>query len=344
MISLIAASFSTQVWHLILTQGFGYGTGFLILYYAVLSMLNEWFIERRGLAYGILFAAAGISGTGIPFLIEFTLRKYGYAVTLRGTAVAILVLVGPTLPFCRGRIPYTDQVQVSRKVAFRSVFTNPIFYILSISNLFQGLAFYLPGLYIKEFAGTLEVSNFKAILLLCFLNLAQVFGQVAFGWLSDCSDIFSLLLISTLGSAVPSCVLWYTAIGFNELVAFSILYGVFAGSYSVFYPRFVSSMTSDPATALWLYGLLACGRGLGNVVAGPLSAEILNFFDRANSSSSTPFKDLIVFVGGAFIISSFGALGFFWRDRRLVPDLPKAVIQRAMKGKSFRNSSISSSA
>jgi MFS family permease len=54
ILALIASSFATQVWHLIVSQGFLYGIGFLVTYYSVLSMLNEWFIKRRGLAYGIL--------------------------------------------------------------------------------------------------------------------------------------------------------------------------------------------------------------------------------------------------------------------------------------------------
>jgi MFS family permease len=339
--SLIAASFSTKVWHLILTQGLLYGIGFLVLYYALLSMLNEWFVERRGLAYGILFAAAGLSGSGLPFLLEIVLNKYGYAVTLRGYAVAVLVLIGPTLPFCVGRIPYSDQVQTSRKVAFKSVLTNPIFHILSISNLFQGLAFYLPGLYLSLYAETLHISPIRSTLLICLLNLAQVVGQIALGWLSDCSDIFTLLLVSTVGSAIPCCVLWYTATEIKHLIAFSVVYGIFAGGYSVFYPRFVTILTSDPATGLWLYGLLAFGRGVGNVVAGPLSAEILGFMDgkSAHPDQAASYRYLIIYVGAAFLISAFGALGYFWRDRTLTPNRPDCIIRLRQRRKPSQASS-----
>jgi len=52
--ALIAASFATQAWHIILTQGLLYGLGFLLLYYPLLSLLNEWFVDNRGLAYGLL--------------------------------------------------------------------------------------------------------------------------------------------------------------------------------------------------------------------------------------------------------------------------------------------------
>jgi MFS family permease len=52
--ALLSSSFATRLWHLIITQGFLYGIGIVIIYYPILSMLNEWFIKRRGLAYGIM--------------------------------------------------------------------------------------------------------------------------------------------------------------------------------------------------------------------------------------------------------------------------------------------------
>jgi hypothetical protein len=53
-LALVAASFATHAWHVILTQGAMYGLGFLLLYYPLLSLLNDWFVENRGLAYGLL--------------------------------------------------------------------------------------------------------------------------------------------------------------------------------------------------------------------------------------------------------------------------------------------------
>ncbi len=53
-LALVSASFATHAWHVILTQGAMYGLGFLLLYYPLLSLLNEWFVDNRGLAYGLL--------------------------------------------------------------------------------------------------------------------------------------------------------------------------------------------------------------------------------------------------------------------------------------------------
>ena len=51
---IVAASFASKAWHIIVAQGMVYGIVFLILYYPMLDMLNEWYVKHRGLAYGIL--------------------------------------------------------------------------------------------------------------------------------------------------------------------------------------------------------------------------------------------------------------------------------------------------
>jgi hypothetical protein len=54
-ISLVAGSFATRVNHLILTQGVLYGIGGSIVYYPTLQFLDEWFIVRKGLAFGVMW-------------------------------------------------------------------------------------------------------------------------------------------------------------------------------------------------------------------------------------------------------------------------------------------------
>ena len=61
-----------------------------------------------------------------------------------------------TLPLCRGRYP-PGAVAKWNHIEFRSVLTSPIFYCFTVSNVFQGLAFYLPGIYLALFANAIGV-------------------------------------------------------------------------------------------------------------------------------------------------------------------------------------------
>ena len=144
--SLLAASFARRTWHLILAQGVGYGIGFLALYYALLDLLAEWFVARRGAAFGVVFSAAGVSGTALSFILKASLGRFGFRYTLRGYAAAIFVLVGPGLPLLRARLPREERGR--RGDPRRRVLRCPLFWFLSLSNLFQSLAAFLPIVYL----------------------------------------------------------------------------------------------------------------------------------------------------------------------------------------------------
>lgn len=53
--SLILASFATNVTQMILTQGVLYAVGGSLLYCPTLVFLDEWFIKRKGLAFGVMW-------------------------------------------------------------------------------------------------------------------------------------------------------------------------------------------------------------------------------------------------------------------------------------------------
>ncbi|OJJ06395.1 hypothetical protein ASPVEDRAFT_323137 [Aspergillus versicolor CBS 583.65] len=72
-------------------------------------MVNEYWIARRGMAYGILCGASGVSGSVMPFALQTLLAKYGYRTTLRAVAVALTLLTGPLIPLLKGRLPPSGQ-------------------------------------------------------------------------------------------------------------------------------------------------------------------------------------------------------------------------------------------
>jgi len=52
---LIAASFANDVNQLIANQGVIYAIGGSIVYFPALLFVDEWFIQRKGLAFGVLW-------------------------------------------------------------------------------------------------------------------------------------------------------------------------------------------------------------------------------------------------------------------------------------------------
>ena len=175
IVSLIAGSFATQIGTLIFTQGILYGTGVLILYYPLLSMVNEWFVQKRGLAYGILYCGTGVTGVAFPFIIEALLIRYGYATTLRALGLGIAVFTGPCLPMLRGRLP-PSQESAMQKTDW-SFLKTPLFYLYGTSNLCQAMGYWFPGLFLPSYATSLGLSPATGALLLALFSVAQVGGE-----------------------------------------------------------------------------------------------------------------------------------------------------------------------
>ena len=56
--ALVISSFSTRVWHLILTQGVLYAIGGTLLYTPTVVFLDEWFVAKKGFgAYFPVYAS-----------------------------------------------------------------------------------------------------------------------------------------------------------------------------------------------------------------------------------------------------------------------------------------------
>jgi hypothetical protein len=288
--------------------------GFLILYYPVLKMLDEWFIQRRGLAYGLLFGAAGASGVALPFIMEVLLRNYGYQTTFRAIAVAIFVISGPAILLLRRRSYDSSSVPCTSVRPAVRYFKDGHFYVLAASNLLQGFALYLPFIYLPSYATNIGLSAAQGALLLAFANAAQVLGQAAAGQLSDIMNVHILMLLSSGVSAIATLTAWGLARSLAPLLVFSILYGAFAGAFVVLWPR-IGTLFGE-ADARTVYGLLAFEKGIGNVLSGPISSALMKEPVLLGEYGIGKYQNIVIFVGVCMSTSALlGGSGYFFTSK-----------------------------
>lgn len=110
-----------------------------------------WF-KYRGVATGIIFAGAGIFGLICPIVVEKGLNTIGFRWTLRIMALFVLVLCLGSSIIVRPRYApdasKPKQLHLSRK-DFRFIMTKK-FAVLSFCVFFQGLAYFIPNLFIQR--------------------------------------------------------------------------------------------------------------------------------------------------------------------------------------------------
>ncbi|KAF9874269.1 MFS monocarboxylate [Colletotrichum karsti] len=299
---VVLASFCTTVETLILTQGVAYGVGFLIFYYPILTMVNEYWITRRGMAYGVLCSSSGVSGAVFPFAIEALLDKYGYQTTLRAIAVSLFVLTGPLIPFLKGRLP--PSVHSASTRMDWSFLRDVLFWLYSISNLGQGLGYFFPSLWLPSYAASIGLSGREGALLLALMSISQVAGQLTFGLLSDRKvSLEGLAIVSTVISATSAFALWGLAHNLSLLIVFALVYGFFAAGFTAMWARMTTAVSTDSTAVPMIFGLFNFGKGVGNVLAGPISGNLLFHITSAESYGLLKYKGVVVFTGSCMVFT-----------------------------------------
>jgi MFS family permease len=302
IIGLVAGSFANSLGTLILTQGVLYGIGFIIFYYPILSMVDEYWVRRRGMAYGLLCSASGVSGAVTPLALQALLHKYGHRTLLRGVAVFLFVLTGPLIPLLKGRPGQQHNVALRTDWTF---LRTRLFWIYSISNLLMGLGYFFPALFLPSYAGAIGLSTSKGALLLALMSVAQVAGQFTFGYLSDeRTSVNALITISASVAAIATLSAWGLARSIAPLVVFALLYGFFGAGYTAMWARMVTAVSNEPSAAQAIFGMFNFGKGVGNIATGPISAGLLGWSSGDVGYGFGTYKAVVLFTGVCLLLSA----------------------------------------
>jgi MFS family permease len=275
-------------------------------------MVNEWWIARRGLAFGIITGASGASGVAMPFIADALLKRYGYQTTLRSMAVGMALLTGPMIPLFKQRLPATEQSAMSR--TDWSFLKGPPFWIYGTWCLTQGLGFFFPTLYLPSYATSIGLSATEGALLVALLSIGQVAGQFTFGYLSDGRLPLNLLAVSsTVVAGVATVTLWGLASSLGPLIAFSLIYGFFAFGFVAIRPRMSMAVSENPSAGLAIFSILVATQGVGNVVSGPISSGLLLSEVEPGSYGASRYKSVVIFTGSCMMLSALSiCLSYLW--------------------------------
>ncbi|TVY65668.1 Fujikurins efflux protein, partial [Lachnellula suecica] len=231
--SLILSSFAKEVWQLIASQGVLCAIGSGLLFSPTTLYLDEWFIARKGMAYGTIWAGKSAAGVGFPFLMSALLSRFGARTTLQAWAVTLISITSPLLFWLKPRIPLSASV-AQRPLAW-SFLKSSTFWMMELGNVVQSFGYILPSSYLASYAHTIGLSTITGAALLAVFSLASAPGGIVLGMIADRHKNTSEIMISSIGSSVAVFALWGLAEHVALLVLFAIAYGFFAGGFSSTY-------------------------------------------------------------------------------------------------------------
>lgn len=325
--SLVAASFATTVPHLIGTQGVLFSIGSSLSYCPCIAFLNDWFDKRKGMAYGIMWAGTGLSGSVLPFLLEYLLGRFGYQYTLRVCAVILSAITLPVVYFVKPRLPPGSNSSNGGKpygnpFNFRFALSQT-FMLHQVANIVQALGFFLPSIFLPTYAtAELGSSQFAAASTILLLNIASTVGCPTMGWLSDNYHAARCLFIATMGASLATFLLWGFTTTLPSLLIYCAAYGLFAGSYTSAWTGLMRQIVTDDSISdryrcedtdpVMVLALLAAGRGVGSVLSGPLSQALVGDHWNVNTYGAygTMYGPLVIFTGTT---AAFSGIVLLWK-------------------------------
>ncbi|KAI0434320.1 major facilitator superfamily domain-containing protein [Xylaria sp. FL1042] len=319
-LALALSSLATTTTHLIISQGIFYGLGGGFTYCPCIVYLDEWFVKKKGLAYGIMWSGTGLAGVILPLVLQWLLGALGFRNTLRLWAGLLFVLAAPAAFLIKPRLPPSVTSHVK---PFNLWFlVTPAFLVYQAANIVESMGYFLPGIYLPTFArSTLGAPSLSAATTILLVNVASVFGCVAMGWFIDRLHVTTCILLSTIGATISVLVIWGLSSTLGLLYFFCIVYGLFAGSFTSAWPGIMRDIAQEAQNnnkgqvdPNMVFGFLCAGRGVGNVVAGSLSETLIRSSlwagETATSGYTSSFSSVIVFTG---VTALFGGVSFIWK-------------------------------
>lgn len=331
----LVSSISTNVWHLVATQGILVALGCALIYTPTTLSLSEYFsVNNRAVAYGVVLSCKNVTGSTCPFLMQSLLDHFGFRTTMRiwtaivaGASLFAVFLMPLHPPAMHSSTPYRP-----RRIPW-DFLHHGTFYIYSIAIILQSSGYGLPQTYLTTYAhSVVSLSTTSSTLLITLFNAPGIISCSFFGLLSDNKRMplsaMSTSFISALTSGLAAFLLWGLAGASNHslalLILFAIIYGFFAGGYSATWGGVIKEMEKEAVerneaidTGM-VYGLFNGARGIGYVSGGLVGVQLL----KAGSQSTigkfgygTMYGPLILYTG---LATAFGGWSMALRCKALL--------------------------
>ncbi|KAL5638584.1 hypothetical protein ACGC1H_005300 [Rhizoctonia solani] len=326
-ISLVCASFVTQVWQLILAQGVCFGIGAGGLYAPIVVYLSEWFSVRKGLATAIIFGGTGVGGSLYPLAVNYLLENLGFRWTLRIWAAFMFAVSAVCLFFIKPRLP-ASRPSGSRNIGLLALVKNqhwsfiysPLCICIASTTFIQALAYFPVSLYMSVYTTSLGLPPTNGTIVLAVFNLATVVGQILFGYFCDRAPYSYVIITSGVGASLSAYLLWGFAHNLGIIFAFVIAFGTLSGGFSSIWPAASAEIVGPDhqATVPSVFGVLGIAKGIAAVIGPVIAAALHNPRESAvrTAYSGYGFRDVTLFVGSMMLATAAGGVSSKVLSRR----------------------------
>jgi len=239
--SLLAATgfflstYSSNIGVMIFTYGVMGGVGFGLMYLCTYVMIGHYFEKYRALATGISSCGSGVGTFIFAPLSVSLINSYGWkgAMWIITGLVVNGIVMGAVF-----RPPPEDQEQNpenppdKKKLIDFSLLREPSFMVFCFSSFMCLVGFFVPFIYLPDFARKHELSNNQGAFLVSIIGITNTVGRVVCGYISDkrwidALKIYNVALI--IGGSATIAVPWLNS--YPLLAAYAAVFGFSVAAY-----------------------------------------------------------------------------------------------------------------
>lgn len=296
-LGLELAGFSTQIWHMYLTQGVIFGVGASCIYVAIMGVAPQWFTKRRGLALGIIASGSGIGGIIIPFIMTPINRSLGHGWTYRVLGFVCLACDGVACLTVKERKPpaVRNKKKLSQIIDF-SVLKDVNFVLFSLASNIGLFGYFVPYFFLPSYATYLGLSDSQGSALIAVSSACNFVGRVITGFMADRFGRINTNLLFTCITSLSCLLIWTFAFSYGSLMAFATVFGLTSGSYFALI---------SPITA-YLLGMDRFPSGLSLLLVTNIIPVFGSNIASAIESGTTsaPFFSYKMFAGISYLVAT----------------------------------------
>jgi MFS family permease len=184
------ASRIDALWHLYLVLGVLQGVAMSSVYLVPTTTVSRWFVERRGLALGILLAGLNLAFVTGPRLSAFLIERFGWRTTylVLGALVWVLAIPGSLLtrfPPEPARSDSHDRSEASAGVTLGEALKDRRLWLLVTAWMLLGFNQMMMSIHLVSFVKDQGVTLERAALALTVLGTGTIVGRILVGIASD---------------------------------------------------------------------------------------------------------------------------------------------------------------
>lgn len=327
-------TFDKPVVFLFLAQSL-FGIGYALTFWSCNSLAGQYFVRKRGVAVGIVYAGSGVGGAVFSIILSRLITTVGLEVAVRiygGIALVSLIPASFTLRSNK-EVPVA-----SFKLTY---FKDTNFNLLILATALITFSLFVPAFFLPSYAVAAGMSAETGAWLVAGFNLASAVGRIFFGFLADgrVGPLTSLCLAMLL-MAISILSIWMASGGLlAPLVCFLLINGAASGALLSLQAPVLSSLYGVSAMSVTLAMVTmsrSFGAALGPAIAGYLldvssggakaaeeARKAAEMYGRGAGLGTRPFLLPLGVMGGISLIAALCLTILRWRLAGL--DLKKRV-------------------